>query len=106
MPDATPDELEWFDEFQRQTTSAENAVKFLEAFAEIDVRERLATLDVPTLVIHSRGDKRIPLATGRELAAAIPNAQFVGVDSNNHLLLGREPASEVFLSAVRDFLQT
>lgn len=106
MPDADPKELEWFDEFQRRTASASNAVRFLQAFAEIDIRARLASLKVPTLVIHSRGDMRIPLETGWEIAAAIPNAQFVGLESNNHLLLGREPAAAEFLTAVRDFLKS
>ena len=105
MPDAISEELEWFDEFQRRTTSPENAVRFLEAFAEIDVRDRLASLSVPTLIIHSRGDKRIPLATGRQLAASIPKAEFLSLESNNHLLIGREPAATDFLSAIRNFLQ-
>ncbi len=104
MPTATADELAWFDDFQRQTTSPANAVRFLEAFSSIDVRHRLAELRVPTLVLHARGDQRIPLSTGRELAASIHGAELVGLDSTNHLLLGREPASAAFLSAVRDFL--
>ena len=104
MPDATPDELDWFDEFQRRTTSSRNAVRFLQAFSELDVRHRLDAVKAPTLVIHSRGDRRIPMATGRELAAAIPSAEFVGLDSNNHLLIGREPAAADFTAAVRRFI--
>jgi pimeloyl-ACP methyl ester carboxylesterase/DNA-binding SARP family transcriptional activator len=104
LPGATDEELSWFDDFQRRTTSPKNAVRFLDAFSTIDVRHRLAELRVPTLVLHSRGDMRIPLSTGRQLAAAIPGAEFVGLDSTNHLLLGREPASTAFLSAVRRFL--
>jgi len=104
MPDASPEELDWFDEFQRQTTSPENAVRFLRAFADIDVRHRLAQLQCPTLVVHSRGDQRIPLATGRRIAARIPDAQFAGLDSANHLLLGREKASGEFVNLVRNFL--
>ena len=106
IPDATPQELEWFDEYQRRTTSAKNAGKFLKAFSEINVRERLASLEVPTLILHSRGDKRIPVTTAWDLAAAIPNAQFVGLDSQNHFLLGREPAAETFLCVLREFLQS
>ena len=104
MPTATTEELTWFDDFQRRTTSAKNAVRFLDAFSRIDVRHRLAQLRVPTLVLHSRGDQRIPLGTGRAIAAAIPDAEFVSLDSQNHLLLGRESASEAFLAAVRGFL--
>lgn len=106
MPSASPQDLAWFDEFQRQTTSAENAVKFLQAFADIDVRHQLSKISVPTLVIHSRGDQRIDWQVGRDIAAEIPNAEFVTLDSDNHLLLEGEPAAEQFISAVRDFLLT
>lgn len=106
MPSATPAELAWFDEFQRQTTSPANAVRFLQSFSDIDVRDRLKDVRAPTLVVHSREDLRIPAATGRALATGIPNAEFAGLDSENHLLLGREPASLQFLSLVRRFLQT
>jgi pimeloyl-ACP methyl ester carboxylesterase/DNA-binding SARP family transcriptional activator len=104
MPAATMDELAWFNEFQRRTTSPANAGRFLSAFGDIDVRHRLAQVKVPTLVIHSFGDRRIPAATGRDIAASIPNAEFVGLDSDGHLLLGREPASQVFVETVRRFL--
>jgi pimeloyl-ACP methyl ester carboxylesterase len=104
MPDATQDELAWFDAFQRRATSPHNAMRFLQAFSEIDVRHRLAELKVPTLVIHSRDDQRVPLSTGRELAATIPGAQFIALESKNHLLIGREPAARAFIAAVRQFL--
>ncbi len=106
MPGATPQELGWFNEFQRQTTSPANAVRFLSAFGDIDVRDRLQAVEVPTLVLHSRGDRRIPFEVGRDIAARIPNAQFVGLDSDGHLLLGREPASRIFVDAVRQFLNS
>ncbi len=104
MPSATAEELSWFNEFQRQTTSPENAVRFLSAFGDIDVRDRLGQIRVPTLVIHSLGDRRIPAATGRNIAASIPNAEFLGLESDGHLLLGRETASQVFVEAVREFV--
>ena len=106
MPDATLEELAWFDEFQKNTTSPENAVRFLEAFSQIDVRHGLKDVKAPTLVIHCRGDRRIPMSSARAIAAEIPKAEFVGLDSNNHLLLGREPASAEFIEAVRRFLLT
>ncbi len=106
MPDATPDELTWFNDFQRLTTSPQNAVRFLEVFSRINVLQQLSKITVPTLVIHSMGDRRIPVEVGRELAASIPNAEFVGLESNGHLLLGREPASAKFLATIRDFLNS
>jgi pimeloyl-ACP methyl ester carboxylesterase len=104
MPSANKEELDWFNEFQRQTTSPENAARFLSVFGDIDVREQLAKVQVPTIVIHSLHDQRIPLATGQALAASIPNAEFVGLESDGHLLLGREPASDVFVETVKDFI--
>ncbi|GLS24468.1 hypothetical protein GCM10007877_01790 [Marinibactrum halimedae] len=104
MPSANAQELAWFNEFQRLTTSPENAVRFLSVFGDIDVRHQLSKVQVPTLVIHSMGDLRIPVATGRDIAATIPNAEFVGLDSDGHLLLGREPASDLFVETVREFL--
>jgi pimeloyl-ACP methyl ester carboxylesterase len=104
MPSATTEELRWFNEFQRATTSPENAVRLLSAFGDIDVRERLSEVQVPTLVIHSLGDRRIPAATGRDIAATITDAEFLGLESDGHLLLGREPASLAFVEAVREFI--
>ncbi|MEM8616481.1 MAG: alpha/beta fold hydrolase [Pseudomonadota bacterium] len=106
MPTATPQQLDWFNNFQRNTTSPQNAVRFLEAFADIDVRDKLAQINVPTLVIHSRGDQRIDWAVGRDLAAAIPGAEFVTLESDNHLLLEGEAASQHFVGVVRDFLKS
>ena len=59
---------------------------------------------VPTLVIHSLGDQRIPAETGRDLASTISGAEFLGLESDNHLLLGREPASQRFVEAIREFV--
>jgi len=105
MPDAKPDELEWFDDFQRQTTSPDNAVRFQEAFGHIDVRESLAKVRAPTIVFHARGDQRITFEQGRELAIGIPNAQFVPLDSNNHIILGHEPAWNTCRDEMIKFLQ-
>ncbi|MDX1474048.1 MAG: alpha/beta fold hydrolase [Reinekea sp.] len=104
MPSANADELAWFNEFQRLTTSPENAVRFLSVFGDIDVRDKLAQVKVPTLVIHSVRDNRIPVSVAHRLASTIPNATFVGLDSDGHLLLGREPASGEFVQAVRQFI--
>ncbi len=104
MPDAKPEELDWFNEFQRQSTSPENALRFLDAFGDIDVRESLAKVQAPTIVFHARGDQRISINQARELAAGIPNAEFVPLDSNNHILLGSEPAwNDCLQHAIRFF---
>ncbi len=104
MPDANPDDLAWFDEFQRQTTSPRNAARFQDAFGYIDVRHRLADVKAPTIVLHSKYDQRIPLDMGRAIASEIPDAHFVPLESKNHVLVDYEPAWEVCIDAVGKFL--
>ncbi|MDJ0820930.1 MAG: alpha/beta fold hydrolase [Paracoccaceae bacterium] len=105
MPDARPEDLNWFDAFQRQTTSPKNAAMFQEAFGHIDVRNRLSQVKAPTIVFHSRNDQRIPLEDGLFLAQNIPNARLVPLESRNHILVETEPALDVFTSEVNSFLK-
>lgn len=106
MPSATAEEIGWFNDFQRRTASAANAVRFLRVFAEIDVRHRLAEVRAPTLVVHARDDGRVPIAHGIELAARIPGASLVTLDTDSHLMLGRDPATGRLLAAVEAFLKS
>jgi DNA-binding NarL/FixJ family response regulator len=89
---------------QRLTASPEGAARTLEAFQQVDVIDAAAELRVPTLVMHSRDDIAAPFEEGRRLAAAIPGARFVPLESANHVLLEGEPAWAVFLDALRNFL--
>lgn len=59
---------------------------------------------MPTLVLHSRGDARVPFDEGRRLAALIPGARFVTLASDNHVLLESEPAWRDFLAELRGFI--
>ena len=54
----------------------------------------------PTLVLHARDDEVIPIAEGRILASGIPGAEFVELDSRNHVLLEHEPAWARFQDAI------
>ena len=104
VPDGSPEQLRWFDELQRQSTSPENAARILAAFGELDVRELIPKLTVPTLVLHARGDMRVPFEEGRQLGALIPDARFVPLETRNHLLLEAEPAFGQFMEEVDAFL--
>lgn len=106
IPDATTEQMRWFNELQRMSTSPENAVKFLRAFYEIDVSHLASMVTAPTLVLHAREDGRIPFDAGRELAASIPGARFVTLEGKNHILLENEPAWPRFLAAVHHFLES
>jgi pimeloyl-ACP methyl ester carboxylesterase/DNA-binding winged helix-turn-helix (wHTH) protein len=103
MPDGTREQWEEFNELQRQTTSAANAVRFLETFAEIDVTGLAPKVACPTIVMHSRGDRRVPIASARDLASLIPDCQFVSLPSRNHLVMD-EPAWPIFLAELDRFL--
>jgi pimeloyl-ACP methyl ester carboxylesterase len=84
----------------------ENALRFRQTTDVIDVRAEAATVRAPTLVLHARSDAMIPFEMGRQLAALIPYARFVLLDSRNHVLLEIEPAWSRFLDEVRAFLES
>jgi pimeloyl-ACP methyl ester carboxylesterase/DNA-binding winged helix-turn-helix (wHTH) protein len=104
LPDGTRTDWEAFDHLQRRTTSPANAVRFLEEFARIDVRDLAAQVSCPTLIMHSRDDHRVPMKYGEELAALIGESRLVALASNNHLLTESEPAWQVFCTEVNAFL--
>ena len=106
MPEAAGEQLRALDELQRKSTSPENALKFYERFGEIDVLELLPQVRVPTLVLHANEDARVPFDTGRQLAAMIPDARFVSLESKNHILIEGEPAWQRFVYEVFGFLGT
>ena len=103
IPKGTDEQISWFNELCRKTTSAENAARLLEARALINVDDLLEQVTVPTLVLHSSQDAVIPISLGRRLAAGISTAEFVELDSYNHVLLADEPAWERFCSEVLRF---
>ena len=104
IPDGTPEQLKAFDEMQRKTVSPETAARILSELHNVDVTEWAARVQCPTLVLHSRGDARIPFEEGRMLAAAIPGAEFAPLDSQNHILMDHQSAWERFFVELEDFL--
>jgi pimeloyl-ACP methyl ester carboxylesterase len=104
LPEGTPEQIQAFNELQRITTTPENALRIVEGFNHIDVRELAKQINVPTLVMHARGDLRIPFEEGRLLASLIPGASFVALESKNHILLENEPAWQRFLYELESFL--
>lgn len=103
VPDATQVQLDWFNDQCLRVTSAVNAGKLLAARGDVDVRDLLAQVRVPTLVLHGSGDQIAPLEQGRQLAARIPGARFVQLETRNHVLLENDPALREFQKAVLEF---
>lgn len=103
VPGASHAQLAWFNELCRRTTSSEMAVRLLEARGRVDVSDLLEQVRAPTLVIHARDDQVVPFSEGRQLASGIPGAEFVALESRNHILLEDEPAWPGFRAAVQEF---
>ncbi len=105
IPEGTPEQVDWWNEMQRVSCSPENAVKLQRALSLIDVRELLPQVSVPTLIFHSRDDQVVPFAAGEYLARNIPDAMFVPLEGENHLLLEKEPGWHEFVRLARQFLR-
>ena len=100
IPGATAEEQHAFNDLQRVSATPEVTERHLEALSGIDVRHRLPQVTAPTLVLHCRDDPTVPQHLGQEIAAGIPGAAFVSLDSPNHLALVHEPAHRQVLDAV------
>jgi DNA-binding SARP family transcriptional activator/pimeloyl-ACP methyl ester carboxylesterase len=104
VPDASPEQMRWFNELQRVTASPENAARLHDLFGQVQVQAMLSQVRAPSLVLHARHDGVVPFAEGRLMATTIPGARFVPLDSRNHILLEGEPAWVRFMNEVRSFL--
>ena len=78
-------EIEASSRYQRRSADAETAAAFLELDLSSDARPFLGGVTMPTLVVHRRGDRTVPISRGRELAALLPNARFVTLSGDSHL---------------------
>jgi pimeloyl-ACP methyl ester carboxylesterase len=105
VPDGNPEQMQFFNDLQRITTSPENAVRIMQATGELDVSDLLPQVRVPTLVLHAQNDAAVPFDEGRRLAAGIPGARFVTLESRNHLIVEKEPAWARLLEEIAAFLK-
>jgi len=104
LPEATQEQWRSFDELQQRSTSPDNAWRFVNAFANIDVTNLAPKLTVPTLIMCSRREPDNRFEQSRLLAALIPKSRLVPLDSSNHLLPERDPAWRHFLAEIDRFL--
>ena len=104
VPEATAEQMEWFDELMRIASTPEMAGRMRDIWGEVDVTDLLDQVAVPTLVAHARDDGAVPFEQGRHLATRIPNARLLPLPSRNHVLLATEPAWPIFVAELNDFL--
>jgi pimeloyl-ACP methyl ester carboxylesterase/DNA-binding CsgD family transcriptional regulator len=103
IPGASDEQIQWFNELCRRTTTPEMGARIMEFRMGIDVVDLLPRVAVPTLVMHARAEEAVPLSQGRLVASSIPGARFVELDSRNHILLEAEPAWQRFKEEVLAF---
>ena len=85
LPHASGDEIAALSRHKRRAADAETAAAFLALELFSNARPDLAGVTMPTLVLHRRGDRTVPINRGRELAALLPNARFVALAGDSHL---------------------
>ena len=103
MPGASDERMRSWNELCRRAASGASVAALLTARSDVDVQPLLAQVRAPTLVLHVRDDGVVPASEGRLLAAGIPGAEYVELDSSNHILLEDEPAWRRFCDVVLDF---
>jgi len=103
IPGGTREQLAWYNDLCLKSTTGEIAAQLFDWRASVDIEPLLAQVRVPTLVVHARDDAVVPVSEGRLLAGGIPGAEFVELDSRNHILLEAEPAWTRFQDAVLEF---
>jgi pimeloyl-ACP methyl ester carboxylesterase/DNA-binding winged helix-turn-helix (wHTH) protein len=105
FPGASAEECRAFNNLQRMSCSAEQAVESHRVSNQTDLTDRLHAIRSPTLVLHCTGDARIPFDQGRLLATRIHGAEFVPLASENHIPLPHEAAYRQMMAAIDRFLE-
>jgi DNA-binding CsgD family transcriptional regulator/pimeloyl-ACP methyl ester carboxylesterase len=105
IPDATPEQTSSYNDLLRLTTSVDDGVRLLRALVKSDMHDLLPQVRCPTLVFHPRRSN-VPLSfeEGRAVAALVPDARFVPIESRNHILLDTEPAWPQLVHEIDEFL--
>lgn len=103
MPDATPEQIASFVRIQASSISPDGAAKVRMAVDRFRVEEDLARVQAPTMVLHARHDAIHPMSQGQYLAACMPNAEFVMLDSRNHAPLPQDPAWRIMVDTIQRF---
>jgi len=84
-PHASGDDIAALSRYLRHSADADVAADFLELDLTADARSFLPRVTAPSLVLHRRSDRTVPIGRGRELAALLPNARFLTLSGDAHL---------------------
>jgi class 3 adenylate cyclase len=104
LPSATQKELDWFSNFQKVSSTPRVAEMNYRFFADIDLSDRVKGVEHNTLLIHATGDRRVDVASSRDLCAKLPNARLAEINSDDHVPDQRsQDRSEIF-AAISSFM--
>jgi pimeloyl-ACP methyl ester carboxylesterase/DNA-binding SARP family transcriptional activator len=92
-----------YQRYERLAASPASGTQFLRALMQMDVRGALGDVTVPTLVVHATGDRTDPVEQARYMAARLPNATMVELDSSDHLVWLSD-ARDALVEAIRTFV--
>jgi pimeloyl-ACP methyl ester carboxylesterase/DNA-binding CsgD family transcriptional regulator len=104
IPSAGEEQKRWYDELQQASSTGEMAARLWSARTDFDISDLARRVTQPALVLHGRHDRAVPYDEGRRLASLLPNACFVTLESDNHILQEDEPAWATFVSEAHAFL--
>ena len=104
IPNASEEQHVWLDELQRVATDADTARTSRRQRMAADASALIPHLRMPTLVLHSRGDRMNGFKEARQLASGIDGARLVPLESDNHIVLEDEPAWQVYCAELAAFL--
>jgi pimeloyl-ACP methyl ester carboxylesterase len=94
--------LPWYVRIIQEGVTPEIWTKLLAALFEVDFRDVLPKVSVPTLVVHYRNNRVVPFEAGLELAAGIPGARFVPLEGDGHIFYFAD--TRPLLRAIAEFL--
>jgi pimeloyl-ACP methyl ester carboxylesterase len=98
-----PEFRSWWAAYLRMGASPGAAVALTKMNAEVDIREVLPEIRVPSLIVHRTGDRVLKIEEGRYLAERIPGATLAELPGNDHLpFVGDQLA---VLGAIDQFLK-
>jgi pimeloyl-ACP methyl ester carboxylesterase len=105
IPSASVEDRRQYAEDMRHVISPENLARYRNVVDNVDVTGLLAQVKSPCLVMHCRGDRMQPIEQGRKLAAGLPNARFIALDSDSHEPTENEPGWPVMEREMHAFLE-
>ena len=104
IPDGSSEQVNSLVELQRITADADMAVKLRSSFDDFDVTDRLPLVQAPCLLMHGRNDGVHPLSESLNMAANLPHAELMVLESRNHIPLEQVASWEECFVAISDFI--